>query len=443
MIRWKPILALMLATALGVTTTYAQTCESLSGALEALAATCGTLSRGDLCLNGQTTSLEGMNNFTVDTLAFGETQASYPDVAGGRFVSMAFIGGLEVQPIVETAAEGLPERVPVYVVVKGTQANVRSQPRTGTPPVAKLDDGTSLNATGISKGGTWVRVQLPDQPMQAAWINKPLLGSDYDMDALAVVSADDPLPQYPEFTPMQAFSISAGSPCAGVVLQSGDDPARLQINGIVLDLNEATAFVQNTGATLTIQVLEGIVQVQAQDVTTTAVAGALVEVPLSTATTQEETPEATPDAPIPYNQAALERFNGNYLQRRIDAAPAANAQAIEDALVTPLSGRWKIDYPPPYIYKSLEGGDCGELKIKTPSPIFEITTSDDGSSLSTFNKDITLGAGVRARPGLYELKDFKFEVLSPTEMTATYDTNPRTACTSIITINAHWIGPSQ
>ncbi|MBI1259346.1 MAG: hypothetical protein GC204_17915, partial [Chloroflexi bacterium] len=195
--KWKSILILLLATAIGVTTTYAQSCESLTGALEALAAKCTAMVRGDLCHDGQIISFDGIYNFTVDALALGETQASYPDVAAGRFVSMAFIGGLEVQPIVETSAGGLPERVPVYVVVKGTQANVREQPRTGNPPVAKLDDGTSLNATGISPSGNWVRVQLPDQPMQAAWINKPLLGSDYDMEALAVVAADDPVPQYP------------------------------------------------------------------------------------------------------------------------------------------------------------------------------------------------------------------------------------------------------
>jgi hypothetical protein len=288
-----------------------------------------------------------------------------------------------------------------------------------------------------------VRVELPDQPGQAAWINKTLLGSDYDMSLLAVVTADDPPPQYPEFTPMQAFSFTAGSPCAGVVLQSSDDPARVQVNGIDLELNQATAFVQNTGDTLLVQVLEGIVQVQADGITTTGVEGALVQVPISAPTEPEATPESTPEAPIPYDQAALERLSGNYMQRVIAAAPAANPQAIQDALVTPLSGKWRIDYPPPYTYKSLEGGDCGEMKIKQPSPIFEITISDDGSSLSTFNHDITLGAGVRAHPGLYELKDFKFEVLSPTEMTATYDTNPAAACTSIITINAHWIGPSQ
>ncbi|MEO8392466.1 MAG: hypothetical protein ABI700_05680, partial [Chloroflexota bacterium] len=268
-------------------------------------------------------------------------------------------------------------------------------------------------------------------------------GSDYDMSLLSVVTSDDPLPQYPEFTAMQAFSFRAGSPCAGVLLQSGDDPARVQVNGIDLELNQATAFVQNTGDSLLIHVLEGIVQVQAQAVTTTGVAGALVSVPLDASAAPEATPESTPDAPIPYDPAVLDRFSGNYMQRPVAAASAANPQAIQDALVTPLSGNWRIDYPPPYTYKSLEGGDCGEMVMKQHSPIFEITISDDGSSLSTFNHDITLGAGVRAHAGLYELKDFKFEVLSPTEMTATYDTNPRVACTSIITINAHWIGPSQ
>ena len=442
--KWKPIVALLIATALGVSTTYAQTCESLSAALEALAATCPGMSRGDLCHEGQIISLAGVHDFTIDTLALAQIQSSYPDVAPGRFVNLAFVGPIKVQPVSETAAEALPERVPVYVVVVGTKANVRAQPvRNGDPPVAKLDNGTVLEATGVSRSGTWTRVQLPDQPMQAAWINTSLLASDYDMNALSVVSANDPLPQYPQFTLMQAFSLSDAAPCAGVLLQSGDDPARLRVNGIDLELNQATAFIQNTGDSLRIEVLEGVVQVQVQAVTTTGVAGVVVSVPLAMSAAPEATPESTPDAPIPYDQAALERFNGTYFQRSVAAAPAANMQAIQDALVTPLSGRWRIDYPPPYTYKSLEGGDCGEMKVKQPSPIFDITISDDGSSLSTFNHDMTLGAGVRAYPGMYELTDFKFEVLSPTEMTATYDTNPRVACTSIITINAHWIGPQR
>ena len=438
--KWKPIVALLLATAIGVTTATAQTCDSVSAALEALSAKCATLTRGDLCQDGQITSVKGMGDFHVDVLALGEVQSNYPDVAPTRFANVAFVGALDVQPIVESVPEGLPDRVPVYVVVTGTQANVRGQPvRNNTPAIAKLDDGTVLNATGISKSGTWVRVQLPDQPMQPAWINKSLLQSNYDMSVLPVVSADDSLPQYPEFTPMQAFSFSAGSPCAGVLLQSGDDPARFQVNGVDLELNNATAFLQNTGDSLQIDVLEGVVQVQAQDTTTISLGGAFVRVPLDGSAQATETPEA----PTAYDQASMERFNGNYMQRPVAAPPAASAQAIQDALVTPLSGRWKIDFPPPYDYKSLEGGDCGELKIKQPSPIFEIMVSDDGSSLSTFNKEITLGAGVRAVPGLYELKDLKFQVLSPTEMTSTYDTNPKLDCTSIITIDAHWIGPAR
>jgi hypothetical protein len=433
------MVAVLIATAISVTTASAQTCDSVSAALEALAGNCAALARGDLCQEGQITPLKGMGDFHVDTLALGETQANYPDVAPTRFANVAFIGALDVQPIVETIPEGLPDRVPVYVVVTGIQANVRPQPRTGIPPVAKLDDGTVLNATGVSRSGTWVRVQLPDQPMQPAWINKSLLQSNYDMEVLPVVASADPLPQYPEFTPMQAFSFSAASPCAGVLLQSGDDPARFQVNGIDLELNNATAFLQNTGDALQIDVLEGIVQVQAQETTTISLGGAFVRVPLDASAL----PSGTPEAPTAYDQTLMERFNGKYLQTPIAAPPAASAEAIQDALVTPLSGRWKIDYPPPYTYKSLEGGDCGELKIKQPSPIFEITVSDDGSSLSTFNKEITLGAGVRAVPGLYELKDLKFQVLSPTEMTSTYDTNPKLNCTSIITINAHWIGPAR
>ena len=460
MIQWKPIVALLIATAIGVTTASAQTCESVSAALEALAGNCTTLSRGNLCQDGQATSFTGLNDFKVDTLALAQIQANYPDVAPKQFVSMAFVGALDVQPVVETSAEALPNRVPVYVVVTGTQANVRAQPvRTNAPAIAKLDDGTTLNATGVSKSGAWVRIQLPDQPNEAAWINKSLLQSDYDMTALPVISANDPIPQYPEFTPMQAFSFTAGSPCAGVLLQSGDALARLQVNGVELELNGATTFLQNTGTALVINVLDGEVQVQVQSVTTISLKGASVSVPLDASGAPDVTPEATSEAtseatleatseapsivPTPYDQAALERLNGKYMPLPVAAVPAASAQAIQDALVTPLSGRWKINFPPPYDYTSLEGGSCGELKVKEHSPIFEITVSDDGSSLSTFNKTITLGAGVRALPGLYELQDFKFKVLSPTEMTATYDTNPAAACTSIITITADWLGPSQ
>ncbi len=438
--KWKLFATGLLLTVLGVSAAAAQTCEAVGAPLEALAAACTDLSRAFLCQNGQVTSLDGVPGFTVDGFALSETQANYPDVDAGQFVNAAFVGALDVRPVVDISLAGLPERIPVDVNIKTGKLNVRAGAGRVGAAVAQLDNGTQLSATGISRDTSWIRVQLPDQPTQPAWVTRGYLLTDYDITKLPVVSTKDPIPQYPRFTPLQAFSFTSGSPCAGVVLQSGDNLARMQVNGVALEFHSATAFLQNTGSTLDINVLEGYIQVQTQSVTTIGPPGTIVRVPLDPA----GQPSAAPPAPVPYDAAQMDRLAGKYAQRAVAAAPAADGDAIQAALVTPLSGFWKVVYPPPYEYKSVEGPQCGSLKIKGGGDqIFDITVSDDGSSFSAYNPTIAIGAGVRVHPGLYELRDFSFQVLSPTEMTATYDTNPLAACTSIITITAQWMRPEK
>ncbi|MFN8563663.1 MAG: SH3 domain-containing protein [Anaerolineae bacterium] len=433
--RWKSLAASLLVVLIGVSAVSAQTCDAAAVPLEALAASCSAMQRGDLCRDGQIASFDGMQGFSVDTVALGRTQANYPDVDAQRFVNIAFIGALQVQPIVQTSPASLPPRIPVEVSLGAGKANVRPRPVRSGDPIAQLENATILNATGLSRNGTWVRIQLPDQPEQSAWINRSLLHSDYDLNLLPVVSSDEPVPQYPEFMPMQGFSFASGSPCAGVVLQSGDNLARMEVNGVDLEFHTATIFLQNSGDRLTVNVLEGVVSVGAQGTTTSSVAGALVNVALD-ASGQAS---AAPEQPIPYDDAGQARLAGNYGQRPVAPAPAANATTIQAALVTPLSGVWKFTYPPPYTYASVEGPQCGSMSVKGGIQLFDVSVSIDGSSVSTYNPDINLGAGVRVHPGLYEFNDFSLEVLSPTRMTTTYDTNPLMACTSVITIEAEWL----
>lgn len=425
----------LLALAVGVGAASAQTCAPAAAALEALAAGCADLARGQLCQNGQVVDLAGLDSFTVDAAALARVQASYPDIDPEQYATLAFIGALQVQPVVEAVAPDLPQRLPVEVTLTSGKANVRPQPARVGQAIAQFVDGIQLNSTGISKGALWIRVQLPDQPDEPAWMSRTVLHSEYDLNLLPVVSGDDPIPHYPQFTPLQAFAITASSPCSGVVLQSGDDLVRLQVNGVALELHDATAFVQDTGAALDVYVLEGLIQVQAQDMTTVGVAGTLVR----TALDEAGVSNAAPQSPVPYADAALTWLSGSYAPRAVAVAPPAAETAIGNALVTPLSGVWQIEYPPPYSYPSEEGPQCEPFTVKGGTHLFDIYVASDGSSFSTYNPDLTIGAAVRVLPGRYELQNFAFEVLSPTEMTATYDTNPLAACTSIITITAHWL----
>lgn len=437
--KWKPIAVVLLALAFAAGAANAQTCSPVTTALEALAATCANMARGELCQNGQTLSLDGLPGFTVDTAALGQVQATYPDIDTSQFISMAFVGSLQVTPVVEASLATLPERVPVEVTLRSGKANVRPQPARIGAAIAQLDNGTQLNATGITRTGEWIRVQLPGQPDQIAWMSRTVLHTNYDLALLPVVTSADPLPQYPEFTPMQAFSFTAGAPCSGIVLQSGENLVRLRVEGVDLELHNSTAFLQNTGDALIIHVLEGLTQIQAQETTTVGVAGTLVRVPLDAA----GQPNAAPEPPVPYQDSVLAWLAGNYAQHIVGVPPPASDDTIRDALVTPLSGIWKIEYPMPLEYTSKEGPQCGSLKMKNATELFDIFVATDGSSFSTFNPNVTIGAAVRVLPDLYELKDFSFQVLSPTEMTATYDTNPLIECTSIITITAQWMNSGK
>jgi hypothetical protein len=347
---------------------------------------------------------------------------------------MAFVGTVQVQPVVLEWDESLPPRVPVEVTLRSGKANVRAAPVRQGDPIAILENGTELIATGVSRLGTWLRVQLPGQPDTMAWINKSFMTSNYDMGLLPTVTSDEPVPQYPAFTPMQAFSFRSDAPCAGVLIQSGDNLAKLEINGASLEFHKATAFMQNINGALTIYVLNGIVQAQALGSTTISVAGAYTRIAID----ESGQVSGAPEPPVSYDQSTLAWLAGNYMQHTVTIAPPANTDSIREALVTPLSGVWKFTYPPPYSYPAVEGPQCEPFKVTGADHFFDIYVSTDGSSFSAFNPDITIGAGVRVLPGLYELREFSMQVLSPTQMTATYDTNPLASCTAIITITAEW-----
>lgn len=432
---FKPLAAALLAIVLGVSAVSAQTCDVVAPPLEALASSCATMLRGELCRDGQTTTLNGMGAFSVDTYAFGHVHANYPDVDEDMYVSLAFVGAVQVQPVVIPWDDTLPPRIPVEVTLRSGKANVRPLPVRQGEPIAILDNGMELLATGVSRQGTWLRIQLPDQPETLAWINKSFMTSNYDMTLLPTVTSDQPVPTYPEFTPMQAFSFTSGSPCAGIIIQSSDNLAKMQINGVPIELHNATAFLQNYGGVFSISVLEGIVQAQAHDTTTITVEGAYVHVPMDGA----NQPSGAPEQPTPYDPAALMHLTGNYLQHTVAVSPPADGNTIHSALVTPLTGVWRFTFPPPYSYAAEEGPQCEPFKVNGADHLFDIYVATDGSSFSAFNKDIVIGAGVRVRPGLYELRNFSMEVLSPTEMTATYDTNPLASCTAVITITAQWL----
>ncbi len=437
--KWKPIVTALLALAVSVSAANAQTCTPIAAALEALAANCASMARGQLCQDGQVVSVDGLGSFTVGAAALARIQASYPDVDPDQFASVAFVGALQVNPVIVPSLTSLPPRVPVEVTLTSGKANVRPQPARVGEAIAQFVDGIQLNATGITRGAAWIRVQLPDQPEQPAWMSRTVLHSEYDLALLPVVTAEDPIPQYPQFTPLQAFAFTPASPCAGVILQSGEELVRFQVDGVDLELHDATAFLQNTGAGLDIYVLEGLLQVQALETTTVGVAGSLIRVALKA----PGQPDAAPQLPQPYDASLLAWLAGDYAQRPVTAAPAAVAATIDDALVTPLSGVWQIEYPPPYSYPSEEGPQCEPFTVKGGTHLFDLYVATDGSSFSTYNPDMTIGAGLRVLPGRYELKDFAFVVLSPTQMTATYDTNPLAACTSIITITAQWLNSGQ
>ncbi|MBN2469883.1 MAG: hypothetical protein JXN59_04085 [Anaerolineae bacterium] len=225
---------------------------------------------------------------------------AYLKYASPENVTFLLFGDVEVEDTQEPLTS-------VPVVVRANEyVNARIAPHPDAGVVETLTPGQSLTAQGRTADGAWVRVVLPVS-RRIGWIDRRFLVADSLLDAVRVVDNESEF-----YGPMQAFYFRSGtadaycpeSPESGLLVQTPEGVAEvtLLINEVSIEM-QATAFLQaQPGGEMTIGVVEGWAEVEANGQRQPVFAGTQVRVSLNNALQAG----GGPSAPEPYELARLQ-----------------------------------------------------------------------------------------------------------------------------------------
>jgi hypothetical protein len=298
----KPVgmFLLLLMLILGTVSVYAQeatVCDVLSDeVLDTVSATCGELNVDELCIGaipatvagqggvimpGENVSLDGVT--TIITGAMNPDEGTWGIVmlnvkAGLQDSSLRMIlfGDSEITNVVEPANGDSPT-----MTVKNTAGyaiNLRGGPGTTFATAGTMNKSDQFVTDGRSANGEWFHVQTEDGE---AWVHFSLVSVDGDTSTLAVLDN-------PYIDPLQAMKLTTNSDAicgvvaSGLLIQhTGDEEAKIQINGVDLVFSAATLLVQVTPDDIQqVQVIDGEVRVLANQSTFIGEAGQSMQVAL-------------------------------------------------------------------------------------------------------------------------------------------------------------------
>lgn len=240
----------------------------------------------------------------VDILQIESVQLSAMDVASAQWGVIVFAVEANVEGEVSSTedvqivlfGDTRLEDASRFVQVTATgDVNVRALPNTDAAVVGSLVTGEVAVANARLEGDAWLRVRFLNSDSGLGWVSADYLEPASDISVMPVLSAEEAAAPVPDdlsaqYGPMQAFFFESGtndSPCAaapnsGMLIQTPDGVANVTIwlDEVVIQL-DGTAFVQaDAGGEMRVDVLEGTAQVEANDESSTAVAGQSVTVEL-------------------------------------------------------------------------------------------------------------------------------------------------------------------
>jgi hypothetical protein len=267
-------------------------------------------------------------------------QANLPDSLPGQNATFLLFGDVQIENAVTAAPE-------ITVTATGN-ANVRSLPTTAASNViSSLSIGQEVSATGRLDDSSWVKIRLPGDERQVAWVSAQFI--DGDVEALTAID-----PAAPRFGPMQAFRLRTGfndrpcdeAPDSGVLVQTpkGAGQVRFNVNEVLVTLG-STAYLQAGGGFLTVTVLDGLAALEAFGSSQLVPAGSFARVPLN----QDGLVAGPPEFPQPYDFSSLQSLPVGIasLPDAVVIAPALAEDEIEaviDAIQNPPSSDWTLVY---------------------------------------------------------------------------------------------------
>lgn len=264
----------------------------------------------------------------ADLTALRSMRVSALDVASGLWgvammkVSARQPGGIIPEPVtfVLFGDSRVENRVPIDAVqatiVSGQTWNLRLMPNLQGHVLGTLRGGESVTVRGKLRDGSWLYVE--SEAGLQGWVTSSAVPRDADLDSLSVLQPDNA-----HFGAMQAFTLQTGEdraacgsmPENGLLVQTPDGVAEitLWINEVKVSLG-STAFIRaQAGDRMTISMLEGHARVEAFGVTSIAVAGAEVVVPLD----ETGMASAPPQRPTAIDTSALDGLPVTLLDREL------------------------------------------------------------------------------------------------------------------------------
>lgn len=307
-------------------------------------------------------------------IALMRIQANMPDtVPADQNVTLVLFGETRV----EDTAPDLPQ-IEVDVAIR-RNANIRQLPSPEAFVVGIATPGEKLIATGRLEDEGWLRVRNPQSGL-TGWMLADLLHSDEALDQLAVV---EPGARY--FGPMQAFAFESGSKDAlchetpnGLLIQTPEGMGEINflINEVDIQIGSTILLRSQSGSAMTLDVLEGLVNVTLNGRVTQVVAGAELVIPLD----EEGHPSGWPAPLIGYHMADVDSAPIGLLPREIVIHPPLTSAELAALLPPeptptlpptsappPQAGLPSVEAAPPNPPAPL-AGDSGQPATSTPIP---------------------------------------------------------------------------
>ena len=287
----------------------------------------------------------------IEVIEVQTLRLSALDISSGRWgvVMMQLEANLVEEPIADAEVQimlfGDAELNDATRFLPGTvqqATNIRQRPSTSSVRIASLAANSEITANGRLADNSWVRIHLAEA---TGWLRADLVSLRGEIDSLNILSPDESGDQVSDelaqFGPMQAFYFRSGiadAPCAeapnsGLLIQTPEGVAAVSIwlDEVVIQLN-ATAFVQaEPDGSLSINILEGSAQVEAQGENRTVVAGMQVNVPLD----ENLAAVDVPGDPQPYSENTVQSLPVELLNRSIAVSPPRQQSAG-----LPIAGDW-------------------------------------------------------------------------------------------------------
>ncbi|MEO1288039.1 MAG: hypothetical protein AAFV93_09725, partial [Chloroflexota bacterium] len=181
---------------------------------------------------------------------------------------------------------------------------------------------------------SWYRVRIVEEgEVLNAWVSADFLAPSFDPETLPVFTVEEaeqiPSDTAATYGPMQAFvfeSAEDDAPCAeapnsGMLIQTPDGVASVNIllDEVVIQLNGTGVISAQADGELTVGIIEGTAQVEAEGGISTAVTGQAIDVPLDS----DLTPAGEPEDPRPFDEDEVQSLPLDLLDDEVGQAPVS------------------------------------------------------------------------------------------------------------------------